>query len=76
MIVLGFDKDVPAQAVGRLGQLMQSRPDAAGPRFHFGELLSWIGRDAQAKQEYRKASALDPTGVIGQFARSVLKASS
>jgi tetratricopeptide (TPR) repeat protein len=75
VIVLGFDKDVPAQAVGRLGTLMQSRPDAPSPRFHFGELLSWIGRDTQAKQEYRKASALDPKGLIGQFARSVLKAS-
>ena len=76
VIVLGFDKDVPAQAVGRLGQLMQSRPDAPSPRFHFGELLSWIGRGAQAKQEYRKASALDPKGLIGRFARSVLSASS
>jgi tetratricopeptide (TPR) repeat protein len=74
VIVLGFDKDVPAQAVGRLGQLMQSRPDAPSPRFHFGELLSWIGRDTQAKQEYRKASALDPEGLIGRFARSVLTA--
>jgi tetratricopeptide (TPR) repeat protein len=75
VIVLGFDKDVPAQAVGRLGQLMQSRPDAAAPRFHFGELLSWIGRNAQAKQEYRRAAALDPDGLIGKFARSVLQAS-
>ncbi len=76
VIVLGFDKDVPAQAVGRLGQLMQTRPDAPSPRFHFGELLSWIGRNGQAKVEYRKASALDPKGLIGRFARSVLSASS
>ena len=73
MIVLGFDKDVPAQAVGRLAQLMRSRPDAPSPRFHFGELLSWIGREAQAKKQYRQASALDPKGLIGRFARSVLE---
>ena len=75
MIVLGFDKDVPAQAVGRLAQLMQSRADAPSPRFHFGELLSWIGQDAKAKQQYRQALQLDPTGLIGRFARSVLDAS-
>jgi tetratricopeptide (TPR) repeat protein len=76
VIVLGFDKDVPAQAVGRLGQLMRTQPQAASPRFHFGELLAWIGQDAQAKKEYEQASSLDPKGLIGQFARSVLKASS
>jgi tetratricopeptide (TPR) repeat protein len=75
VIVLGFDKDVPAQAVGRLAQLMQSRPAAPSPRFHFGELLAWIGQDAKAKQQYRQASQLDPKGLIGRFARSVLKAS-
>jgi tetratricopeptide (TPR) repeat protein len=75
VIVLGFDKDAPAQAVGRLAQLMQSRPGAPSPRFHFGELLAWIGQEAKAKQEYRKASQLDPKGLIGRFARSVLKAS-
>jgi Flp pilus assembly protein TadD len=76
MIVLGFDKDVPAQAVGRLGQLLQSRAGEPSPRFHFGELLSWIGQNAKARQEYRQASELDPDGLIGRFARSVLKASS
>ena len=75
VIVLGFDKDVPAQAVGPLGQLMQSRAGEPSPRFHFGELLSWIGQNAKAKEEYRQASALDPKGLIGRFARSVLKAS-
>jgi tetratricopeptide (TPR) repeat protein len=75
VIVLGFDKDVPAQAVGQLGQLMQSRAGEPSPRFHFGELLSWIGQNAKAKQEYEQASELDPKGLIGRFARSVLKAS-
>ena len=75
VIVLGFDKDVPAQAVGRLGQLMRTDPGAPSPRFHFGELLAWIGQDAQAKQEYRQAAQLDPTGLIGRFARRVLAAS-
>ncbi len=75
VIVLGFDKDVPAQAVGRLAQLMQSRAAAPSPRFHFGELLSWIGQEAKAKQEYRQALKLDPTGLIGRFAQSVLDAS-
>jgi Flp pilus assembly protein TadD len=72
VIVLGFDKDVPAQAVGRLGQLMRTEPGQASPRFHFGELLSWIGQDGQARTEYKQASALDPTGLIGKVARSVL----
>jgi Flp pilus assembly protein TadD len=76
VIVLGFDKDQPAQAVGRLAQLMRSRPDAPSPRFHFGELLSWIGQQAEAKKQYRQALALDPSGLIGRFARSVLNASS
>jgi len=75
VIVLGFDKDVPAQAVGRLAQLMQSRAAAPSPRFHFGELLSWIGQEAKAKQEYRQALKLDPKGLIGRFAQSVLDAS-
>lgn len=74
--VLGFDKDVPSQAVGQLAQLMQNRPGEASPRFHFGELLSWIGQNARAEQEYRQASQLDPHGLIGRFARSVLRASS
>jgi len=75
VIVLGFDKDVPAQAVGQLGQLMRTDPGAPSPRFHFGELLAWIGEAKQAKAEYRQASQLDPTGLIGKFARSVLAAS-
>jgi tetratricopeptide (TPR) repeat protein len=75
VIVLGFDKDVPAQAVGRLARLMQSRAEAPSPRFHFGELLSWIGQDAKAKEQYRQASKLDPDGIMGRFARSVLAAS-
>ena len=58
VIVLGFDKDVPAQAVGRLGQLMQDRARAPSPRFHFGELLSWIGAGrARRRSEYRQAAA-------------------
>jgi tetratricopeptide (TPR) repeat protein len=75
VIVLGFDKDVPAQAVGRLAQLMQSRAGAPSPRFHFGELLSWIGQEAKAREEYRQASKLDPTGLIGRYARTVLSVS-
>jgi tetratricopeptide (TPR) repeat protein len=75
VIVLGFDKDVPAQAVGQLGQLMRTEPGAASPRFHFGELLAWIGQPKQAKVEYKQALQLDPTGLIGKFARSVLAAS-
>jgi tetratricopeptide (TPR) repeat protein len=75
VIVLGFDKDDPAQAVGRLGQLLRARPDAASPRFHFGELLSWIGRDKQALTEYRQAEQLDPDGLIGKLSRQVLDAS-
>ncbi len=75
VIVLGFDKDVPAQSVGRLAQLMRSRAEAPSPRFHFGELLSWIGRDADAKKQYQQALELDPNGLIGRFARSVLDAS-
>ncbi len=75
VIVLGFDKDQPAQAVGRLAQLMRSLAGAPSPRFHFGELLSWIGREAEAKEQYQQASELDPSGLIGRFARSVLAAS-
>lgn len=75
VIVLGFDKDQPAQAVGRLAQLTQSRANAPSPRFHFGELLSWIGQQAKAKEQYQQASKLDPTGLIGRFARSVLDVS-
>jgi tetratricopeptide (TPR) repeat protein len=75
VIVLGFEKDDPSHAVGQLGQLLQSRAGEPSPRFHFGELLSWIGQNAKAKQEYQQASALDPKGLIGRFARSVLKAS-
>jgi Flp pilus assembly protein TadD len=76
VIVLGFDKDQPAQAVGRLGQLMRTEPTAVSPRFHFGELLSWIGQDKQAKTEYQQASKLDPSGLIGKVARSVLASAS
>ena len=75
VIVLGFDKDDPAQAVGRLGQLLRTSPGEPSPRFHFGELLSWIGQDAQAEKEYQQAAQLDPNGLIGRVARSVLATS-
>jgi hypothetical protein len=75
VIVLAFDKDVPARSVGRLAQLMRSRPLAPSPRFHFGELLSWIGRQEDARKQYRQASELDPSGLIGRYARTVLDAS-
>jgi hypothetical protein len=54
---------------------MRTEPTAVSPRFHFGELLSWIGQDTQAKSEYRQAAKLDPDGLIGKVARSVLAAS-
>ncbi len=74
--MLGFDKDGPRRRSAVSRQLMRTAPSAPSPRFHFGELLSWIGQQAEAKKQYRQALALDPTGLIGRFARSVLDASS
>ena len=77
VIVLGFDKDQPAQAVGRLAQLMRSRPDAPSPRFHFGELLL-VDRSARPRPRSsigRRWRSIR-SGLIGRFARSVLNASS
>ena len=76
VIVLGFDKDQPAQAVGRLAQLMRSRARRTEPALPLRRAASWIGQQAEAKKQYRQALALDPSGLIGRFARSVLNASS
>jgi tetratricopeptide (TPR) repeat protein len=72
-IVLGYDKDSPATAVGALGGLIKTNPQAVSPVFHLGLLLLWIHRNALAKQEFAKAVELDPTGRIGKVAEAFLR---
>ena len=71
-IVLGYDKDSPATAVGALGALIKTNPAAASPVFHLGLLLLWIKRNALAEQEFAKAVKLDPGGRIGRVAEAFL----
>ena len=71
-IVLGYDKDSPATAVGALGALIKTNPQAASPVFHLGLLLLWIKRNALAEQEFAKAVKLDPNGRIGRVAKAFL----
>jgi tetratricopeptide (TPR) repeat protein len=71
-IVLGYDKDSPATAVGALGALIKTNPQAPSPVFHLGLLLLWIKRDALAEQEFAKAVKLDPHGRIGRVAKAFL----
>ena len=59
-IVLGYDKDQPAVAVGGLGMLIKNNPQAVSPVMHLGLLLLWIKRTALARQEFAKAVKLDP----------------
>jgi hypothetical protein len=72
-IVLGYDKDSPAVAVGALGGLIKTYPQAASPVLHLGLLLLWIKRTALAKQEFAKAEKLDPAGRMGRVARAFLE---
>jgi tetratricopeptide (TPR) repeat protein len=71
-IVLGYDKDSPATAVGALGALIKTNPQAVSPVFHLGLLLLWIKRNALAEQEFAKAVKLDPSGRIGRVAQAFL----
>ena len=71
-IVLGYDKDSPATAVGALGGLIKTNPEAPSPVFHLGLLLLWIHRNALAEQEFAKAVRLDPQGRIGKLAAAFL----
>ena len=76
VIVLGFDKDVPAQAVGRLGQLMQSRAATRPARASTSASCSpGSARTPRPRRSTGRPLQLDPTGLIGRFARSVLDAS-
>jgi tetratricopeptide (TPR) repeat protein len=72
-IVLGYDKDSPATAIGALGGLIKTNPNAVSPVFHLGLLLLWIHRNALAEQEFAKAVKLDPTGRIGKVAEAFLR---
>ncbi len=72
-IVLGYDKDSPAVAVGGLGMLIKNDPQAASPVMHLGLLLLWIKRTALAKQEFAKAVKLDPSGRIGRYSQAFLE---
>jgi tetratricopeptide (TPR) repeat protein len=72
-IVLGYDKDSPATAVGALGMLIKNNPAAPSPVLHLGLLLLWIKRTALAKQEFAKAVELDPSGRIGRVAKAFLE---
>jgi tetratricopeptide (TPR) repeat protein len=72
-IVLGYDKDSPATAVGALGMLIKNDPQAASPVLHLGLLLLWIKRTALARQEFSKAVKLDPSGRIGRVAKAFLE---
>jgi tetratricopeptide (TPR) repeat protein len=72
-IVLGYDKDSPATAVGALGGLIKTNPQAPSPVFHLGLLLLWLHRPALAELEFAKAVKLDPDGRIGRVADAFLK---
>jgi tetratricopeptide (TPR) repeat protein len=72
-IVLGYDKDAPASAVGALGGLIKTNPNAPSPVLHLGLLLLWIHEDALAAQEFAKAAQLVPAGKLRTLARAFEK---
>jgi tetratricopeptide (TPR) repeat protein len=71
-IVLGYDKDSPATAIGALGALIKQNPQAQSPVFHLALLLLWIHRRALAEQEFAKAIRLDPASRLGKVAHAFL----
>jgi tetratricopeptide (TPR) repeat protein len=71
-IVLGYDKDAPATAVGALGALIKQNPDQVGPVLHLGILLLWIERNTLAAQEFAKAAKISPTSRDGRIASAFL----
>jgi tetratricopeptide (TPR) repeat protein len=71
-IVLGYDKDSPATAIGALGALIKQNPQAQSPVFHLALLLLWIHRRALAEQEFAKAIGLDPASRLGKVAHAFL----
>jgi tetratricopeptide (TPR) repeat protein len=73
-IVLGYDKDAPATAVGALGALIKQNPEQIAPVLHLGILLLWIHRTALAEQELSKAVALGPKSRDGRVAAAFLAA--
>jgi hypothetical protein len=71
-IVMGYDKDAPATAVGALGSLIKQNPDQVGPVLHLGILLLWIKQDTLAQQEFAKAVSISPTSRDGRVAAAFL----
>ncbi|MEO9175885.1 MAG: hypothetical protein ABI317_10280, partial [Gaiellales bacterium] len=71
-IVLGYDKDAPATAVGALGALIKQNPDQVAPVLHIGILLLWIQQTTLARQEFAKAVKISPTSRDGLIARAFL----
>jgi tetratricopeptide (TPR) repeat protein len=67
-----YDKDDPAAAFSRLGPLAQRFPDAPTVRFHLGLLLLWMGSVDEAKQQLRRAAAIDPADPLAREAKRFL----
>ena len=72
-IVLGYDKDNPATAVGALGALIKQNPNQIGPVLHLGILLLWIKRNTLALQEFQKAVKIAPSSRDGQVAAAFVR---
>jgi O-antigen ligase len=62
----------PGQAVAPLRRLLETRPYDARARYGLGRALEKHGRLAEAREEYRRALALDPTDADAPRVREFL----
>lgn len=68
--ILGYSKDNPSAAAGQLGPLTAAHPDSALTRFHFGLLLFWFNRTADAHAQFVQAAAAEKGTKLAQLARA------
>jgi tetratricopeptide (TPR) repeat protein len=62
------------RALKHHSEAVKVKPDSALAHAHVGEALLWLKKTDDGKKALHKALELDPEGMPGQFARSLLEA--
>jgi len=70
--VARFSRSQPARAFSRLGPLAKRYPRAPTVRFHLGLLLAYAGDIADARKQFQKAVAIDPSDPLAREAARFL----
>jgi tetratricopeptide (TPR) repeat protein len=74
LVVLGYDKDRPSDAFGRLGPLLSQSDDPDGEiRFHIALLSLWFGLRDKAAGEFRQVLREHPDGGYARLARAFVQ---